>query len=156
MLLLAVAAGIGVAAWPRPYAPEQPIAFSHKQHATDFSIPCQYCHSGARRAPFAGVPSVERCMGCHRLVAFNKPEIKKLNGYWDRQEPIPWTKVYVLPRYVHFNHEPHIRAAVRCQDCHGRVETMTRVEKVSSLEMGWCLGCHRARGAPVDCLTCHY
>ena len=36
------------------YAPKQPIAFSHKLHAGDKGIPCQYCHSSARRP--ASVP----------------------------------------------------------------------------------------------------
>lgn len=134
---------------------EQPIAFSHKLHAGDKTIPCQYCHAYARRGPVAGVPSVERCMGCHNFIATRRPEIKKLAAYWERKQPIPWIRVYTLPDYVYFSHKRHIRAGLECQRCHGPVETMPVVFKYSSLEMGWCLSCHRQRGAPVDCATCH-
>ncbi|MBI4455556.1 MAG: cytochrome c3 family protein [Acidobacteria bacterium] len=153
VVLLTTAAWLAKA---RSYAPEQPIAFSHQVHVTDYKIDCLYCHSYAPRSPFAGVPSVERCMGCHQVVAGDKPEVKKLKEYWDRSEPIPWNKVYVLPRFVRFNHEAHVRAAVGCQECHGAVESMTKIIKVNSLEMGWCLDCHNARHASVDCLVCHY
>ena len=154
-LAMLLAAILGVRARSAD-APDQPIAFSHKTHATDYKIDCLYCHSYAWRSQFAGVPSVERCMGCHQIVAADKPEVKKLRDYWDRSEPIPWNKVYALPRFVRFNHEAHVRASVRCQECHGPVESMARVSKVSSLEMGWCLECHSSRKASLDCLTCHY
>ena len=139
-----------------PYSPVQPIAFDHKVHVADFDIQCLYCHSYADRSPFAGVPSVERCMGCHLIVAAGTEGVQALNGYWQRGEPIPWIKVNVLPRFVHFNHEAHVRAEVDCAECHGDVETMTRISRVSSLEMGWCLECHLQEEASVDCLTCHY
>ena len=139
-----------------PYAPDQPIAFDHKVHVTDHDIQCLYCHTYADRSPFAGVPSVERCMGCHLIVARQSPEVETLNDYWQRGEPISWVKVNVLPRFVHFNHEAHVRAEVQCQECHGAVESMSKVARVASLEMGWCLDCHREEEASVDCLTCHY
>ena len=139
-----------------PYSPDQPIAFDHKVHVTDYDIQCLYCHSYADRSPFAGVPSVERCMGCHLIVAAQTEGVQTLNGYWQRGEPIPWIKVNVLPRFVHFNHEAHLRAEVGCTECHGNVETMAKVSRVSSLKMGWCLECHRQEEASVDCLTCHY
>lgn len=151
-----VAAGVAQAMRPQSYSPEQPIAFSHAIHVSDNKIDCQYCHSAARRSPFAGVPSVERCMGCHAIVASGKPQVVKLKNYQDRGEPIPWVKVFVLPRFVRFNHEPHVRARVDCSTCHGPVATMGRVTRATALEMGWCLECHREKGAPVDCLTCHY
>ena len=157
LLILLSAAGC---AWIFPqgdaYSPDQPIAFDHKVHVTDYDIQCLYCHSYADRSPFAGVPSVERCMGCHLIVAAQTEGVQILNGYWQRGEPIPWIKVNVLPRFVHFNHEAHIRAQVDCAECHGKVETMSKVARVASLEMGWCLECHRQEEASVDCLTCHY
>ncbi|MFQ5521669.1 MAG: c-type cytochrome, partial [Candidatus Methylomirabilia bacterium] len=75
--------------------PEQPIFFSHLIHAGSFKIDCQYCHAGARRGTAAGIPSVERCMGCHKIVAAQgNPEVTKLHDYWQRQEPIPWVRVF--------------------------------------------------------------
>jgi len=140
----------------RAFAPEQPIAFSHVVHASDERLDCELCHSTARRAPFAGIAPVERCMGCHRFVIPDNPEVLKLRRYAEAAQPVPWVKVYVLPRFVHFTHEAHLRAHVDCATCHGAVERMPRVARVTELTMGWCVDCHRARGATDDCLACHY
>jgi hypothetical protein len=144
--------------WPPTHAegPQQPIDFSHRAHITADKLDCEYCHSTARRAALAGMPSVERCIGCHRFVATAHPEVAKLTRYWDRRAPIQWVQVSMLPRFVHFTHEAHMRANVSCQECHGPVEQMDRVAAAHDLTMGWCLRCHRERRAPVDCLACHY
>lgn len=144
-------------------APVQPIAFSHKIHAGENKIECMHCHSYARKSTSAGVPSVQKCINCHNLVKrdkseFEQPlELQKVFGYWERQEPIPWKKVYDLPDFVYFPHKRHVRKGVKCQTCHGPVETMNRVTKVSSLKMGWCLSCHRKKEVKngFDCWTCH-
>jgi hypothetical protein len=144
--------------WSRLFARtriEQPILFSHKLHAGEKEIPCQYCHVYAGRSPVAGVPSVQTCMGCHSLVAVRQPEVRKLAAYWQERQPVPWAQVHRLPDFVYFSHKRHVRAGVRCQECHGPVEGMEEVVRVSSLEMGWCLNCHNQRGASVDCATCH-
>ncbi len=143
--------------------PVQPIFFSHVIHAGSYQIACQYCHAGARRSSAAGVPSVERCMGCHKIVAAEgNPEVKKLHGYWERKEPIPWVRVFKVPEHAQFPHKPHVQAGVQCQTCHGRIESMERVHaetgqsivndlmnlaliptKPPKLTMGWCVECHR-------------
>ena len=109
--------------------PVQPIFFSHVIHAGSMQIDCQYCHSErAARARSAGVPSVERCMGCHKIVANQgNPEVEKLKGYWERKEPIPWVRIFKLPEYAEFPHKPHVQAGLQCQTCHGRIEAMERV-----------------------------
>jgi hypothetical protein len=135
--------------------PDQPIAFSHRVHAGEFRIPCQYCHAAADRSSVAGIPSVERCMGCHQLTARTRPEVVKLTDYWTRGVPIPWVRVHSLPRFVYFSHKRHVRRDVPCQACHGQVEAMDVLRRVASLEMGWCVACHRERRASLDCLTCH-
>ncbi len=155
VLFVPVLAGL-LAGCAGDFQPVQPLAFSHTVHAGEFKIPCLYCHSYARRSPVAGVPSMQRCMGCHNWIQSDHPEIAKLKEYWDREEPIPWIRVYSTPDFVHFNHKRHVRAGVECQTCHGPVETMEQVSRVSSLEMGWCLQCHRQRNVSVDCATCHY
>ena len=112
---------------PQVSAPEQPIAFSHKIHAGDNDIPCQYCHTEARRSPSAGVPSVNKCMGCHNEVATESPLIRQVAEYWENKEPIPWIRVHDLPDFVHFTHKRHVQAGVACQTCHGPVETMDKI-----------------------------
>lgn len=138
-------------------SPEQPINFSHKIHAGDNDIPCMYCHIYARRSRTSGVPSVNKCINCHKAIATDKPEIKKVFGYWERKEPIPWIKVHDLPDFVYFPHKRHIKADVECQTCHGPVETMDRVTRLAPLKMGWCLNCHSERKVKngFDCWTCH-
>lgn len=138
-------------------APVQPIEFSHKIHAGDNQIPCMHCHIYAERTPVAGVPPVSKCMGCHKSIATDRPEIVKLTEYWENREPIPWIKVYNVPDFVHFTHKRHIKAGLQCQQCHGPVETMERVTRVSSLKMPWCVDCHTEREVEHgrDCWTCH-
>lgn len=147
-------------------APQQPINFSHKIHATDNEIPCQFCHLYASRSFVAGIPSVQRCMGCHEKIRIDSPEIQKLHMYWEEQKPIPWVKVHDLPDYVQFPHKRHVRAGVDCQkDCHGPIATQAVVTKTAPLMMGWCLDCHRnktftgpderVRQGPTDCWACH-
>ncbi len=136
-------------------SPIQPIAFSHKIHAGDNSIPCIFCHRAAPKSTVAGIPAVADCRACHMFIAQDKPEIKKLMGYWDRKEPIPWVRVYWVPDFVYFPHMMHIRAGRMCSDCHGDVAGMTRVKRSRKIEMGWCLGCHKEYKASIDCWTCH-
>lgn len=156
----AVCFGIGYAiniTYFNDNTPDQPINFSHKIHAGDNQIPCMYCHIYADRSRVAGVPNVARCMGCHKVIKTDAPEIIKLTSYWDKKEPIPWVKVYNLPDYVHFTHKRHIKAGLDCKACHGDVASMAKITKVSSLEMGWCLSCHTKREVKDgrDCWTCH-
>ena len=134
----------------------QPIDFSHAHHVAEIGIDCQFCHTYARRGPVAGIPSVQRCAGCHQTVLSEQPEIVKVLEYWDNKEPIPWVRVHDLPDHVRFSHKPHIRAGVNCADCHGDVAAMEAAVQVESLSMGWCLDCHKEREASRDCLACHY
>jgi Cytochrome c7 and related cytochrome c/Class III cytochrome C family len=159
----------------------QPINFPHNVHVQQYRIDCQYCHADARRSEYAGLPSVARCMGCHKITAADRPEIKKLAEYATRNEPIPWVRVWKIPEFTYFPHKAHVRAGVRCQTCHGPVETMTTVGADTGqqlgndllylvglkpppplLTMGWCIECHRRENAthgthaPLDCVTCHH
>ena len=185
VVLLAVLLFFAVSSWSRQPAvakpSTQPIAFPHNVHVETYKIDCQYCHADARRSEYAGIPSVERCMGCHKITAADRPEIKKLAEYAAKQQPIPWARVYKLPEFTYFPHKAHIRAEVRCQTCHGPVETMTTVGATTGptlvndllnlagfrpasppLSMGWCLECHREQNAtrntqaPMDCVACHH
>lgn len=155
-VILQVAAQENDLAHPPHADASQPIVFSHRQHVTDVGLDCQLCHLYARRGPVAGVPSVARCTGCHAVVHPERPEVAKVLAYAERAEPIPWERVHTLPDYVRFTHKRHVAAGITCATCHGDVGSMESVEQVSPLTMAWCLGCHDARQASNDCLTCHY
>jgi hypothetical protein len=137
------------------WAQTQPINYSHKIHAGDYKIDCLFCHSGARRSTVAGIPSVQFCMGCHRMVAVGKPEIQRVRAYFDKNEPIRWARIVKEPDFVFFNHSPHIMKGIRCQECHGPVETMAQMRLDHTLSMDACVNCHRQRGVSTDCYTCH-
>jgi mono/diheme cytochrome c family protein len=165
-----------------PGAPPQPILFSHLIHAGKYQIGCGYCHADARRSEYAGLPSVERCMGCHKIIgAQDNPEVGKILAYWRRGEPIPWVRVFKIPEFTYFPHKAHLRFGLECQTCHGPVERMRAVGAATGrslrndllnlvglkpaprpLTMGWCVECHRRANAthnaqaPLDCVTCHH
>ena len=130
------------------YQPEQPIKFSHKIHAGDWQIDCQYCHSGASKGKNAWIPSVNVCLNCHNAVTegkrWGKDEIKKIHDANNGKKPIEWVRIHNLPDFVYFNHQQHVIAGgIECQKCHGPIETMDIVYQYSPLSMGWCINCHR-------------
>ncbi len=155
--VIGVLALVGAAAAP----PAQPIKFSHAVHAGDNRIGCTSCHAYAEHSTVAGIPSMARCQGCHRFVRNAKEnpardaELQALIKALDEGKPIEWARVYRVPDHVFFTHERHLAAGVRCQECHGPVETMEVVRQATPLTMGWCLSCHHQRKAPTDCWTCH-
>lgn len=136
-------------------APEQPIAFPHTIHAGQLELACTFCHESAARSSRAGAPSIQKCMSCHRTVAVDNPEVKKLRRHYEQEEPIAWIRLHTLPEHVYFTHKRHIKAGLNCSACHGEVRKMARMRRVRSLEMGWCVTCHRTLKAPTDCATCH-
>ena len=140
-------------------SPDQPIAFSHKTHSETYKLACLYCHVYADRSTVAGVPPVQTCFGCHKIIAGEKPEakkeIKKILNHWKNKDPIPWIRIYDLPDFVYFSHKRHVKEGVACQTCHGQIQEMNQVRRVASLEMGWCLNCHHQRGVDRDCVICH-
>jgi hypothetical protein len=170
---LLAAAALAAAVWITLYkalpaaggaaAPAQPIAFSHKHHAGDDGIDCRYCHSSVERSAFAGIPSAQVCLGCHAELFSDAPLLEPLRESARSGVPIRWVRVHDLPDFVFFDHSIHVAKGVRCGECHGRVERMPRIERVASLEMQWCLECHRRMARErhlderrmTDCSTCH-
>lgn len=140
------------------YQPVQPIPYDHALHAGKLEIQCQYCHAAASHSKQASVPSLNICMNCHNQVKATSPHIQKLREHYDEGKSIQWTKIHMLPDFVHFNHQRHVRKGVACQTCHGPIETMKEVYQFSDLSMGWCVNCHRKpeNNAPISCSTCHY
>lgn len=137
------------------YAPEQPIPFSHKIHAGDNQIPCLYCHINADKGRVATVPSLNICMNCHSVVKIDSPYIQKLKEHYEKNEPVEWVKVFDQPDFVYFNHRAHLAKGTACETCHGDVKNMTRIEQVETLNMGFCIDCHRKKEAAIDCYVCH-
>ena len=123
-------------------SPAQPVAFPHPLHVQKLGMNCVYCHFAANKSPDPGMPAVSTCMGCHTVVATQKPEVKRLAAYWNKKQPVPWVRIHKVPEYVHFPHMRHVNAGVTCQTCHGQVQKMNQVYQWSSLNMGWCVNCH--------------
>ena len=137
------------------YAPQQPIAFSHKLHAGTNKIPCLYCHSNAERSRHAMVPAMTVCMNCHSVVKSDRPAIQLVTKYYQAGRPMPWIRVHRVPDYVYFSHQWHIARGFKCQQCHGEVQNMDVIQQSKDLKMGFCISCHRQNKAPTDCNTCH-
>ena len=133
--------GVGI---HQGYAPEQPIKFSHKLHAGQYQINCNYCHTGVYAGKGANVPSANICMNCHNAIKRESPEIQKIYRALENNEPIQWVRVHNLPDLAYFNHAQHTNVGgLECKNCHGEIEKMEVVEQRSSLTMGWCIDCHR-------------
>ncbi|KAA3440799.1 c-type cytochrome [Rufibacter hautae] len=133
--------GIGI---HQGYAPRQPIAFSHKLHAGDHQINCNYCHTSVYKSASANIPSANICMNCHSQIKKESPEIQKIYRAIENNKPIEWVRVHNLPDLAYFNHSQHTKVGgVECQTCHGPIETMEVVAQYSPLTMGWCIDCHR-------------
>lgn len=130
------------------YQPDQPIQFSHKVHAGQNQIDCQYCHFTAKTSMHAGIPPVETCMNCHKVIKEGKltgtKEIAKIYSAIENNKPIEWVKVYNVPDHVYFNHAQHVTVGkLDCASCHGEVNKMDQIIQESDLSMGWCIECHR-------------
>jgi cytochrome c2 len=126
------------------YAPKQPIAYSHKLHAGQYKIDCNYCHTGVNKGKNATIPAANICMNCHGVIKKESPEIQKIYAAIEQNRPIEWIRVHNLPDLAYFNHAQHVNVGnVQCQTCHGEIEKMEVVEQRSSLTMGWCIDCHR-------------
>lgn len=139
-----------------PPAPAQPIPFSHRIHVTTKNVNCFFCHPNATRSSNAGLPPVEKCYLCHRVIASKFAPIAKVVDHYKRKQPIVWNRVYQLPDFVHFSHQAHLAKPFDCGECHGNVAKMDRVGQNQKMDMNWCITCHWKNNAPDACVTCHY
>jgi hypothetical protein len=121
----------------------QPIPFSHKHHVGDDGIDCRYCHTSVEKSGFAGMPSTSICLSCHSQLFLDSPLLAPLHESARSGRPIQWVRVHDLPDFVYFQHDIHVNKGVACVECHGRVDQMPLTWRTASLEMQWCLGCHR-------------
>ncbi len=135
--------------------PVQPIEFPHYIHAGELGMDCADCHLYVEVSIHAGLPTAELCMECHEVVATDKPEIVKLTKMHEAGRAVEWVRVYQVKPHVYFTHKRHVLSGVECRECHGPIELMTTVQRVTDMGMGWCMKCHKSRGAPTECATCH-
>ena len=123
--------------------PDQPVPFSHKHHVQGLGLQCQYCHTSVEKSSYAGIPPTKTCMNCHSEIWTNAQLLEPVRHSWATGESIQWIRVHDLPDFVYFNHEIHVNKGIGCASCHGRVDEMPLMYMENSLQMEWCLNCHR-------------
>jgi len=122
---------------------EQPVQFSHQHHAGGIGIECRYCHTAVEVSPSAGIPPTKTCINCHSQIWNQSPYLEPVRASFRDDRPLNWIRVHDLPDFVYFNHSIHVRKGVGCETCHGRVDRMPLMYQAKSLQMEWCLDCHR-------------
>ncbi len=149
--VLAVGGAVGVLAslYLSPYwtrvgvRHDQPVPFSHEHHVRGLGIDCRYCHTSVEKSRFAGIPPAKTCMTCHSQIWTNADMLAPVREAYRTGKPIPWTRIHNLPDYVYFNHSIHVAKGVACITCHGPIDKMPLTYQAKSLNMSWCLSCHR-------------
>jgi hypothetical protein len=122
---------------------DQPVPFSHKHHVEGLGLQCQYCHTSVEKSSYAGIPPTKTCMNCHAQIWTDAQMLDPVRQSWATGNSLTWTRVHDLPDYVFFNHEIHVNKGIGCSSCHGRVDEMPIMYMQNSLQMEWCLNCHR-------------
>jgi hypothetical protein len=122
---------------------DQPVQFSHQHHVGGIGIDCRYCHTSVEKAASAGIPPTKTCMNCHSQIWISSPYLEPVRESFRTDTPLRWTRVHDLPDFVYFNHSVHVKKGMGCSTCHGRVDRMPLMYQKASLQMEWCLECHR-------------
>jgi Cytochrome c7 and related cytochrome c len=123
--------------------PDQPVPFSHKHHVQGLGLQCQYCHTTVEKSSYAGIPPTKTCMNCHAQIWTNAQLLEPVRHSWATNQSLTWTKVHDLPDFAYFNHSIHVNKGIGCASCHGRVDQMPLMYMQNTLQMEWCLDCHR-------------
>ncbi len=121
----------------------QPLQFSHAHHVGGLGIDCRYCHTSVEQSSFANIPPTKTCMNCHSQIWVTSPFLEPVRSSWRTGESLQWTRVNNLPDFVYFNHSIHVKKGIGCETCHGRLDQMPGIYQAQSLQMEWCLDCHR-------------
>lgn len=121
----------------------QPVPFSHEHHVAQLGIDCRYCHTSVEKSAFAGMPSTQTCMSCHSQIWTNAAMLAPVRESYETGQSIAWTRVNALPEFVYFNHSIHIAKGIGCTTCHGQIDKMALTWRATTLQMTWCLDCHR-------------
>ncbi|MGH7963771.1 MAG: cytochrome c3 family protein [Candidatus Binatia bacterium] len=149
LFLLAALAWVGAEINRSDYATQahvvrvQPVQFSHEHHVSGLGIDCRYCHTSVEESSFAGIPPTKTCMNCHSQIWADSPYLEPVRESWRTGNPIVWTRVHNLADFVYFNHSIHVQKGIGCVTCHGQVDRMPLMSQEHSLQMEWCLECHR-------------
>jgi hypothetical protein len=122
---------------------EQPVQFSHLHHVLDDGIDCRYCHTSVETSSFAGIPPTKTCMNCHSQIWQSAPILEPVRASFREDKPMQWIRVHDLPDFVYFNHSIHVKKGMGCETCHGRIDQMPLTKQQNSLQMEWCINCHR-------------
>jgi len=122
---------------------DQPVQFSHQHHVGGIGIDCRYCHNSVEVAATASIPPTKTCINCHSQIWSTSPYLEPVRASFRDDKPLQWTRVHDLPDFVYFNHSIHVTKGMACETCHGRVDRMPLMRQQSSLQMEWCLDCHR-------------
>ncbi len=122
---------------------EQPVPFSHEHHVGGLGIDCRYCHTSVEDSRFAGIPPTKTCMNCHSQIFAQAPFLEPVRASFRTNTPLEWTRVHDLPDFAYFDHSIHVNKGVGCTTCHGPVDRMPLMYQEKSLQMEWCLDCHR-------------
>ncbi|MGQ0733761.1 MAG: cytochrome c3 family protein [Acidobacteriota bacterium] len=122
---------------------EQPVQFSHQHHVGGIGIDCRYCHTSVEVSSSAGIPPTKTCINCHSQIWSTSPYLEPVRASFRDNTPLRWVRVHDLPDFVYFNHSIHVNKGVGCETCHGRVDRMPLMYQESTLQMEWCLECHR-------------
>ena len=123
---------------------DQPVQFSHAHHVGGVGIDCRYCHTTVETSAFANIPPTKTCMNCHSQIWNEAPILEPVRASFRDNTPLEWTRVNDLPDFVYFSHQVHVAKGVGCDTCHGQVDKMPLMLQHASLQMEWCLECHRA------------
>jgi hypothetical protein len=121
----------------------QPVQFSHEHHVAGLGIDCRYCHTTVETSAVAGIPPTETCMNCHSQIWSDSPMLEPVRASFRTGKPLTWTRVHDLPDFAYFDHSIHVQKGIGCASCHGRVDRMPLAWRESTLQMQWCLDCHR-------------
>jgi hypothetical protein len=122
---------------------EQPVQFSHRHHVKDDGIDCRYCHTSVETSSFAGIPPTKTCMNCHSQIWSQAPILEPIRASFREDRPMRWVRVHDLPDFVYFNHSIHVKKGMGCETCHGRIDQMPLTLQENTLQMEWCINCHR-------------
>lgn len=122
---------------------QQPVQFSHKHHVGDDGVDCRYCHTAVETSSSAGMPPTQTCMNCHSQIWADSPYLEPVRASFRENKPIEWNRVHDLPEYAYFNHSIHVNKGIGCSSCHGDIANMPAVYQENTLQMEWCLSCHR-------------
>ena len=152
----------------------QPVDFSHKVHADKAGAKCEDCHAFRDDGTFAGIPTLDKCAGCHAAAMGSTAAEKNfIDRYVTPQREPQWASYARQPENVYFSHITHVKLAqVKCERCHGdegATDTLRALPagphqrllarhldgRTPGMKMDDCVACHRQQGLEHSCLDCH-